>query len=39
MKDFDTSQMTKDISASFPEVPKQSIQELIKYTIYLYYLR
>jgi hypothetical protein len=39
MKDFDTRQLTKDISASFPEVPKQSIQEFIKYAIYLYYLR
>jgi hypothetical protein len=39
MKDFDTSELTKDISASFPRVPKQSIQRFIKYGIYLYYLR
>ena len=27
MTDFDTRQLTQDILASFPEVPKQSIQE------------
>ena len=39
MNDFDISQFTKDMSASFPKVPKQSVEEFIKYAIYLYYLR
>ncbi len=39
MKDFDRGRMVKDLAASFPSIPKQSIEQFIEFAVYLYHLR
>jgi len=37
--DFDSERMRKDFEASYPSIPRRSIDRFIEFAIYLYYLR
>jgi hypothetical protein len=39
MEDFDVERLTQDLSASFPDVPREEIARFVPAAIYVYYLR
>ena len=39
MEDFDTERMTRELSASYPDVGRDEIAAFVTFAVYLYYLR
>jgi hypothetical protein len=39
MEDFDVERLTQDLSASYPDVPREEIAGFVSAAIYVYYLR
>jgi hypothetical protein len=39
LEDFDAERLIRDLSESYPDIPREEIQAFVPFAVYLYYLR